>query len=260
VKAKATPKGFAKAAAGHVRAAAALLLEETDQARAVHLARRRIKRARSLVRALKPLAGEAAARRNAALHALATALSAQRDADALASVARSFLVTLPRTKGLPPRPPLPAIAVELKAEAKRALALPVAGSAKRFVPRAVTRAYRRARRAYRLYAAKPDIEPLHEARKRVKDCLHIVEACAEIRPRGTPPKPGNLDELAELMGALRDLDLLAARIRGTPAARAKLQRIALRRSGLAKAVVRKGRDTFRTPPRKVAKAWKRALR
>ncbi|MGQ3357179.1 MAG: CHAD domain-containing protein, partial [Phreatobacter sp.] len=127
-----------------------------------------------------------------------------------------------------------------------------------YLAKAVARAYGKARKAFRAYEAEPAEEPLHDARKRIKDCLHLVEALEEVRPRGARPKAGKLDRLGELMGAIRDLDLLSRRLDASEAGRAKKLRILARHTRLAREVARTGEKTFSDKPAAVEKSWRRA--
>ncbi|KAF0123315.1 MAG: hypothetical protein FD152_3346, partial [Xanthobacteraceae bacterium] len=82
-------RDLALAAGAHARAAGRLLVSEKDQVKAVHLARRHIKRARSLLRALRPLAKASVERENGFLRACAHTLAPLRDAHALEEAARA---------------------------------------------------------------------------------------------------------------------------------------------------------------------------
>ncbi len=251
-------RDLARAAGAHARAAGRLLATEADHVRAVHLARRHIKRARSLLRALRPLAKPAVERENGFLRAFAHTLAPLRDAHALEEAARTV-----GARGNGPaggeRIDLAALGRALERQARVIARLAPEDAPKHYLAKAVARAYRKAREAYRTYEATPhEEEPLHEARKRIKDCLHLVEALEEVRPRGSAPKPGKLDRLGELMGAIRDLDLLSRRIERNEVGRAKLARIAARHGRLAREVTRVGAAVFDEKPSRVEAAWRRS--
>ncbi|MDP3546127.1 MAG: CHAD domain-containing protein [Phreatobacter sp.] len=250
-------RDLALAAGAHARAAGRLLGSEKDQVKAVHLARRHIKRSRSLLRALRPLARRAVERENGFLRAFAHTLAPLRDAHALEEAARAVGA---RGPGAPrgERVDLAALGGALQRQARVIARLAPVDAPKHYLAKAVARAYGKARRAYRTYEAKPAEETLHDARKRIKDCLHLVEALDEVRPRGALPKAGRLDRIGELMGAIRDLDLLSRRIERTEAGRAKLARIAARHARLEKEVARSGDITFAAKPKLVEKQWRRA--
>ncbi|MCZ0738095.1 CHAD domain-containing protein [Phreatobacter sp. AB_2022a] len=250
---------LATMAAAHARAAGRLIASEPDHVKAVHQARRHIKRARSLLRALRPLARTEIARENALLRAFAHALAPLRDAHALDEAARAVGASgangpAASQSGLVD---LAALGRALQRQGKAIVRLPLDRAPKRFLAKAVRRSYRAARKAFRAYEARPEAEPLHEARKRIKDCLHLVEALAPVRPKGAHPKPGKLDRLGELMGSIRDLDLLAQRLRREAAPGHKLARIGARHIRLERAVTRAGAKTFATRPAAVERAWKR---
>ncbi|WP_246088805.1 CHAD domain-containing protein [Phreatobacter stygius] len=245
---------LAGAAAAHARAAGRLIASEPDHVKAVHHARRHIKRARSLLRALKPLAAEAVTRENALLRAFAHALAPLRDAHALDEAAQAVGATGPVVTQAGTLD-LAALGQALQRQAKVIARLPLQASPRQFLAKAMRRAYGRARRAFHTYEAAPQPEPLHEARKRIKDCLHLVEALDDVRPKGASPKPGKLDQLGELMGSIRDLDLLAQRLRREAAPGHKLARIAARHIRLERAVTRAGAKAFAVTPGAVRRAW-----
>lgn len=249
---------LALAAGAHARAAGRLIAMEKDQVKAVHLARRHIKRARSLLRALKPLARQAVERENGFLRAFAHTLAPLRDAHALEEAARAVGAAGPGAAQAG-RVDLPALGRALQRQARVIGRLAPADAPRHYLAKAVARAYGKARRAYLAYEANPSPEPLHEARKRIKDCLHLIEALEDLRPRKVRPKPGKLDRIGELMGAIRDLDLLARRMGGRgEAGRAKLVRIAARHARLEREVARHGDKVFAAKPKAVEKAWRKA--
>lgn len=257
MKAVAEARDLALAAAAHARAAGRLLASEKDQVAAVHLARRHIKRARSLLRALRPLARQAVARENGFLRAFAHTLAPLRDAHALEEAARTVGARGPgAARG--DRVDLVALGAALQRQARVIGRLAPQDAPRHYLAKAVGRAYAKARRAYRAYETAPGEESLHEARKRIKDCLHLVEALHEVRPRGARPKAGKLDRLGELMGAIRDLELLSQRMAHDDAGRAKRIRIAARHTRLAREVARTGDKTFAAKPSQVAKSWCKA--
>ncbi|MFN3855769.1 MAG: CHAD domain-containing protein [Phreatobacter sp.] len=255
-----TPVGEAKdlalAAAAHARAAGRLIASGRDMVRAVHLARRHIKRTRSLLRALAPLSREAVARENGFLRAFSHQLAPLRDAHALEEAARQVGLAGHGAAAAGAGIDLPALGKALQKQARVIARLAPAEAPKHYLAMAVARAYRRARRAYARYRLDPAAEPLHEARKRIKDCLHLVEALDDRRPKGAPPKPRRLDELGELMGAIRDLDLLSQRLHRRSGSQPKLMRIAARQARLERAVARAGEKAFRPRPSQVEKAWR----
>ncbi len=251
-------KDLALAAAAHARAAGRLIGSGRDMVRAVHLARRHIKRARSLLRALAPLSREAVARENGFLRAFAHQLAPLRDAHALEEAARQVGLAAHGGATQSGGVDLTALGKALQRQARVIARLAPAQAPRHFLAMAVARSYRRARRAYARYELDPGTEPLHEARKRIKDCLHLVEALADRRPKRAPPKPGRLDELGEQMGAIRDLDLLAHRLRRKAGNETKLIRIAARQTRLERAVARAGARAFADKPSAVEKAWRGA--
>jgi CHAD domain-containing protein len=250
-------KDLALAAGAHARAAGRLIATQKDTVKAVHLARRHIKRARSLLRALKPLARAAVERENGFLRAFAHTLAPLRDAHALEEAARAVGAAGPG-EGHATRVDLPALGRALQRQARVIARLAPVDAPKHYLARAVARSYARARKAYFAYEDHPATEPLHEARKRIKDCLHLIEALEDRRPRKAKPKAGKLDRIGELMGAIRDLDLLARRMDRSEHGRAKLARIAARHIRLEREVQRTGDKAFAQKPKAIEKAWRRA--
>jgi len=163
VKPVAQAKDLALAAGAHARAAGRLLVAEKDQVKAVHLARRHIKRARSLLRALKPLAKGAVERENGFLRAFAHSLAPLRDAHALEAAAR--MVGARDGGGVrADSADLTALGRSLQRQARVISRLVPADAARHYLAKAMARAYGRARRAYRTYETAPTEETLHDAR------------------------------------------------------------------------------------------------
>ncbi len=255
----ARPDDLAAAAAAHAREAGRLMAASRDPVKAVHGARRHIKRARSLLRALKPLAKVKVARENGRLRAVAQALGPLRDAHAMDIAAETIGAARPALPEAALAVDLPNLARALGRQAKSIAGLAAADAPKHFLPRAVARFYGRARKAFLAYMAEPETERLHEARKRIKDCLHLVEALRDLRPSGSDPRPRRLALLGDLLGELRDLDLLADQLeRAEKAAPARRARIVARRKRLERQTARAGERAFATTRRDVLVAWRRA--
>lgn len=242
-------------AARHAGEAALAVSSAHAPAESVHRARKHIKRARSILRALRPLAPEAARRAGADLRVQAHALAPLRDIDAFETAAAA-VGAAGRPKTSTGNIDLTLIARALDRDRAAIAALPVAAAGRRFAREAVEHAYRQARRAVRANTEAPGEDTLHEARKRVKDCLHLVEAMGLSRPKGAPPKPGKLEALGETMGEIRDLDLVAADLVRRGATIAKRQRLASRRKRLVKDAARLAEAAFRRKPKAVGRAWR----
>ena len=230
-----------------------------DPVTAVHQARRHIKRARSLLRALKPLAAGPVDRESGRLRAIAQALAPLRDAHAMEAAAETIGAARPALAEAAVAVDLPSLARALARQAKAIARLSAAGAPKDFLPRAVADFYGQARKAFRVYRDEPEAERLHDARKRIKDSLHLIEALGPLRPKGSHPRPRRLAVLGELLGELRDLDLLVRRSeRSRPMPAAKQARIAARRRRLERQVDRAGRRAFGTRRRDVLVDWRRS--
>lgn len=258
--------------------------ETLDQDRRIHKARLAIKRARTLLRALRPEIDAAAATEIAGhLRKAAATLAGPRTVDALLFVARLAAETAP---GEPEAAALAAVLDRLAAEAEAAhravidievaaaplrAARDIAGglatrrSDDELLCRAMMRCYRRGRRDYRrVRASSADIEALHDWRKRVKDRLTLDRLAGQRGPDGHGMR-AKLDTLQELIGLERDLGFLAERVADMtdlePDGRAALidHLAQMRASRLASALFL-GKLAYGRPPRRFRRRLRRGIR
>ncbi len=241
----------------------------------IHKARRRLKRARTILRALRPLAGKAAKRQGRRLGDIARSLSAARDADVMAATAQGLAeqadaadaATMWRlAERLAERarsvhadkPPTEAAATALGAEAQLAAALAWAPDAERsdVLLDGLDETYRDGRRAMATAEEAPGDEALHDWRKAVKHRWHLSKLAGKRTAAAAPGVVAALDELGELLGLDHDLAVLAATVIGEPAlagdeadAGRAVAVIAARRVHLQADAMARGRVLYAEKPR-----------
>lgn len=257
----------------------------TPDERAVHEARKALKRLRALMRLLDgELGGGARARENAVLRDAARSLSGARDAAVMLSTLDALMTRHPRTLGR--RRAVLDLRRRLRAEHARVERDTLAGPGARaevlgelhalrwrvgawslsdrdgieLIEADLARLYRQGRTRYRRVArGKGDrMIAMHEWRKRVKDLRYAAEML------GQRQLAGRADGLGELLGEEHDLAVLAARVRagGLGGRRADqtwytgrrtrerlLKQIAKRRRVLRKRALRDGKRLYRDEPK-----------
>lgn len=249
-----------------------------DRAAAVHEARRRLKKARALLRLVRGPLGDAYAREDGALRAVAAALADARDADAqraaVAGLAARYAGRLPTadfaaaaTAVGADRPAAAldgaALTAALRDAAGRVDRWPLEGAAWADVRAGAARAYARGRRALDAVRADPDdVAAWHAWRKRVKDLWYHHRLLRDALPPVMAGYAAALHELSELLGDDHDLALLRARLtRGSapPAGAgddaALLALVDARRAGLRGAALRLGGRLYGERP----KAFRRRI-
>ncbi|WP_166443632.1 CHAD domain-containing protein [Rhabdaerophilum calidifontis] len=273
-------RGLVRLLKTEIAAARALLAAQAAQSTplVIHAARRRLKRARAIVRLLRPVPEADAPALAAMLRDASKALAGARDASVLAETAETLArrIARPAEEAL-----LASIADHARMEAARlGQAGPGPGRAARrlraaerhvgarlavpgrpappsalILPRLAT-IYRRARKGWRRAQAAPDAETLHEWRRRVQDRLHLARIFARRWPERKPPRESRLDRLSEVLGRDHDLAVLAARIPADHAAAPAIQAaIADRHRQLARKALKLGGTLFggKSGPRR--RAW-----
>lgn len=204
---------------------------EADPVKAVHSARKALKKERSLLRLIRGAVPSSERNRaNAALRDAARGLSSARDADvmvqALDEVERRFAGQLPRTTFSAVRDQL-----ELASRSERASAVGSAASAAvkefasvqaridgwtlerggwRAIDPGLTWTYRRGRKAHREAQSEPSLENLHDWRKRVKDLWYQLQLLAPVCGPAVRGQAKDAHRLADLLGDDHDLGVLRA--------------------------------------------------
>jgi CHAD domain-containing protein len=208
-----------------------------DQVRAVHQARKHLKKSRALLRLVRPALGTKAYRaENGALRDAAAALSATRDADVLVatveSLAQSASGRLPAAHFTALRAALAAeadaargaggdgaagatpaaVAQELRGALARVDAWPLDRAGWETVVAGLSRAYARGLDAREAAEAAPTVEHLHAWRKRVKDLWYHHRLLKPVWPAVASAYAEEAHVLTELLGDDHDLAVLAMRL------------------------------------------------
>jgi CHAD domain-containing protein len=206
-----------------------------DPVEAVHAARKHLKKARALLRLVRPALGRKAYRReNDALRDAGLALSGARDADVIVQTVGTLAE---HAAGRLPAETFDQLSAALAAEAAAAR-----GGAGRSVPdlgqaietlrsaalrvetwpletadwetaiAGVAQAYARGREAFAVARATPDAELLHTWRKRAKDLWYHQRLLAPAWPELLRAQAEQAHALTELLGDDHDLAVLTARL------------------------------------------------
>jgi CHAD domain-containing protein len=248
----------------------------------IHRARRKLKRARSALRVLRPALGDKAIAAAAQIRDAARLLARARDADAAAASARSLkAVADNHNAGEDVGLERVVAALDYEARSTHSQATPVADvvdllklaerqisagpddlDGAELYERAVNRGYRRGRAAMRaatLTLATPD---LHRWRKTVKDLWHLTRLARKRLPARMTALAKRLEELSELLGLDHDHAMLAERLAlsptGDPALMQQLSLIAKRRRALEAEAFTLGNRLYRGPPKKFRKRMRLA--
>ena len=214
-------------ALGQIEAAQALLGPRTPPLHdAVHEARRAMRRARALLKLLRPAPGEQGAPPTTALRDAGAALSGWRDAQAVIEAVGQLARQQP-----PPMPAHARVALLRRLQRRRnaacrqasevldrvAVLLAVARSAVASWPgdgddidvlKGLRRGYARAARALHRAQRDPAVH-LHRWRQRVREHRLQLELLHPLWPEVIGAQVGEVRRLARLLGAERDLQLLA---------------------------------------------------
>jgi len=260
--------GVARVIAARTAQAAAAVRRaghSADPADDVHEARKSIKKARSALRLLRGvISDDERETANGELREAANALSGARDAEVKVATLGSLGQLDPEPYGLT------VWRIELEGESERhrgelsreqlagiAAAIDAVGARYRERPvhRAsgpiadnTARAYRRGRRAWKRARSSRDPEDFHSWRKRAKDLRYQLEILGPRLPGEFHETRVGAEGLADQLGDLHDLDLLAADLASRnmdPAHRERLgEAIAASRRQLAKVCLERGKQTY----------------
>jgi CHAD domain-containing protein len=237
---------------------------------AVHGARRRLKRIRSILKMLRPALRSRYASYQTEVRAVARSLAGHRDADVLHATAtdlraatrgpgeRQFIERVLGSldegarswrKRVAPAPVLLALS-ELEADAED---LPQPRNGNRLYKKAVIRAYRRGRRSMRRASKSHDAADLHRWRKDTKDLWHLLEIADRRLPRKIARHAARLDTLAEILGLDHDYWITSEHMRSIAAEGFNEETAQLlvgaRRKRLQKDALRRGRKLYRRRPK-----------
>lgn len=231
-------------------------LREEISTESIHDARKRLKKTRSLLRLARPRGFK---RHNRALRDAGRALSGARDADVMAEtvedLAERFSERLARRdfEAVHRRLAARAAAVEPEGGPETIEPLLAADWALLEVDlvAALTKTYKRGRKAYEVALAKPTDEHLHEWRKRVKDLWYQQALIEALCPEEVKPRTKAAKKLAQTLGDDHDLAVLADTLRAQPAllGDALLPLIEQRRAKLRKQIRKRGRRVYAERPK-----------
>lgn len=220
--------------------------------RRIHKVRQRLKRTRSILRALEPAFGEEAIAARRSLTAAARLLAQARDADVAAASAR-VLAASTADSGLgfgriadaldheadrahAERTPLGRVAVHFASAEARVAGFDTAFDGHDLMELAIERAYRKGTKAMRTAQATLATADLHSWRKSVKHLWHLLFAARKRLPGSARRRARRLAELGELLGLDNDHAALAEKLalspEGDPALMTQLALIAKRRRHL----------------------------
>jgi CHAD domain-containing protein len=226
-------EGVRRAAAAEAGAAAAALVSggNDGSGEAVHEARKRIKRARALLRLARGhLPAELRRSENARLREAAQLLSAPRDRKVLARTSRRLVTEGVASSGFMQRvagemesrdeaaagePDDVVAAAHLLAETRGALTFTEAAD-DGFPGRGLRGSYGGGRKAMRTAREDGRAASFHEWRKRAKDLRHHLEFLSSIWPGVLPALEADLHRLTDHLGDANDLAVLARAVEAMP--------------------------------------------
>lgn len=222
------------------RASAELTDPELDPAKAVHQARKRLKKLRSLLRLVRPaLDREVYKRWNLRFRDLGRSLADARDADVLLQA----LDELEKTMRVNARAPdlsvlrrelasrygqdtgdgsrdlearMEAVAEELRAARKEMVRLSIGGRSFETLGAGLQRTHARGRKALRKTRTSPTDAHFHEWRKRVKDHWYHSRLLVDVWPGLMKPYAKEMKRLSDLLGDDHDLAVFRQRLRDIP--------------------------------------------
>lgn len=233
----------------------------------VHRARQRLKRVRSILRALRPTLGVHASDVAGQLRDAGRLLAEARDTVAAAESARSLMAVadtegagLERVVAMLDREAESRAAsfgevVGLLAVAEREIAdIDEVVDGDSLVRRAIDRAYRRGRTAMRRATFSLSTPDLHEWRKAAKDLSHLIRLARKRLPAPIAERASQLERLGETLGLDHDHAMLAERLalspEGDPALMQQLSLIAEHRVVLESEAFALGAKLYRQKPKK----------
>jgi CHAD domain-containing protein len=202
--------------------------EDADPTKAVHGARKEMKKLRAMLKLVRPALGDPTYRREnkrfrLAGRALSDARDAQVRADTIDALAKRFSADPPPGGWWALRAPLvgedePAerelesvrecVATEIAAGAEAIDSWPLDAGGFALLRPGLKRAYYRARKSFRAARERPSDERLHEWRKRTKDLWYQLRLVRRAWPAVISATADEAHELSDLLGDDHDLVLL----------------------------------------------------
>lgn len=255
--------------ADDLAAAQAFLADDQPSARGADRARRRLKRARTTLRVLRPALGARAARLSDRLREATRLLAETREADSAAASARTLLavaeaegaglervVAMLDREAESRRPEAAAFAeIEslLAAVAEEMAAIDDDIDGDNLLCRAIDRAYRRGRTAMRRATFSLATPDLHEWRKAVKELWQLIRLARRRLPSAISERAPYLKQLGNKLRLDHHLAMLAERLalspEGDPALMQQLSLIADQRLVLESEAFALGAKLYRRKPK-----------
>ena len=243
----------------------------------IHRARRRLKRARTILRVLEPRFGEAAVATRRMLTEASRLMSRARDADVAVGGARALAEAEGANADLGfdrvvdtledaaiqanrQRTPIAEISSRLAAARRTVDLFDANFDGGALLARGLTRSYAKGRKALRRAETSLSTPDLHRWRKRVKDLWHLfLIARAQIQRKTRRPVK-QLDLLAETLGSDNDHALLAEKLAlsptGDPQLMSQLGVIAQHRNALEADAFALGHRLYRRKPEEFSRRFK----
>jgi CHAD domain-containing protein len=238
----------------------------------IHRVRQRLKRVRSLLRAVTPALGDTAADAKRSLSGAARLLAGPRDADAAAASARELRAAaragsdagldrvveeFDRKAAEAHRHATPVGEVSDRLERVEAdLAIEPEGiDGAALLGKAILRSYREGRRAMRRAQSSLATPDLHRWRKAVKDLCHLLRLARKRLPPRSRKLAAELRRLGEKLGLDHDHAMLAERLALRPTGDPQLMRqlgiIAEERRALESEAFAIGAEIYRREPKRL---------
>lgn len=222
------------------RASAELIDPELDPAKAVHQARKRLKKLRSLLRLVRPALGrEPYERWNHRFRDLGHSLASARDADVLLQTLDKLEEAM-RVNAVAPdlsvlrrelaarsgqeadddsrdlKTQMAAVAEDLQAAHEEMNRLSIDGKRFESLGTGLHRTHARGRKALRKTRESPTDARFHEWRKRVKDHWYHSRLLVDVWPSVMKPYAKEMKRLSDLLGDDHDLAVFRQRLRELP--------------------------------------------
>lgn len=207
---------------------------DLDREERIHAARRLLKRARSMLRILRPILTDADYdRRRAVLRDAAADLSGTRDLDVMSAAAARLKVHAPNklhaaldelaarlardaARAHADETPADAVARRLAAAEADTDTIPNPSEPRRLFEDELVRAYKSARKAMDKARLGVGEHPFHEWRKRVKHHWHLMRLIKGTCAAASKKTVRQLDDLGEILGLENDHAVLSAKLLDDP--------------------------------------------
>ena len=263
-------RGIRRIAREQIDTACRVLKEEEDPCRAVHESRKSFKKIRAILQLVAPEFGRRRLQQEKGFfREAARSLAPLRDAEVrlitlnqliqtsklapgeFAAVGKELKATVLRQARSAAGPRRRVVAILHKARS-RINRWPLGELERKHLEKEIRRAYKKGRKALRVYEKQPGDETFHAWRKRVKEIWYHLRIVQNLLPRDIKKELAALDATGELAGNAHDLavlrDTLAAHKAGVQNA-LLIGEIDARLPGIHKAAIECGAPLFTKKPR-----------